>query len=452
MEGNDLMKKWSIMLLGALAMALSYEFNLYIIPFFVLSGLFVIVDRAKEKFPKEVAIPILLFVLIHSRWFLSLMQWEGWGNGLLVFLLASLLGYAWLMLAVYLSWRVRRLKWGAVYRGLFFVIIEQLMLLGIFGYPLFSIYYTQAFSPFLGLSKFPLIGSGWISFFVIVISSIGADIIQHKGRRTYRCFIIFFMVWFMIASAGNIWRSSPTSPRKLDVIVLQPNIKEVDKLIASHHGDQLDYYTKLIRRIQETEADWDVLFLPESLIGDLWEEKISLAFRELGLSDQQMLVFGQPLERDSKVYNTVCFFQNGRIQKVYSKHKLVPYSEAKPPFFNFLSKKHVRYFSPGPQPETIRVKGVGYGTTLCYESMFPSCFKRLKQADILVVLTNDAWFDKYFQRLHLRSAIFRAAELRKPLVLANNTGISAVISPQGKVFHWVLSDAVGYIREPLLLQ
>lgn len=443
------MKRWSIAIIGAVAMALSYELNIYIVPFVILAGLFIVFDASKEKFPFWLSVPTVVFVLIHSRWLLSLIQWEGWISGVVVFVLALLYGFLWIMAALYLLWRVRQNRLSPIWRGLIIVVVEWLMTLGLFGYPLFSIYYTQAYSPFVRLSVCPIIGAGLISFGVVLVSSILANFIQGKGNRVHLGFAIFFSLWFMVASSGHIWRAAPAALRQLDVVVAQPNLAEKEKLNMANHASHLDYYVSLIRKIQETELDWDVLVLPESLIGDLWEDVISERFRSLGLSPSQLLIFGQPIERGDDVYNAVCFFQNGAVQKIYLKHKLVPYSEAMPPLFNFLAKAHVHYFSSGPEPRPIKIKGVRYGTTVCFESMFSEIYSRLKDSDILIVATNDAWFDRHFQELHLRSAIFRAAELRKPLLLANNTGISAVITAEGHIEQWLSSGKAGYLRANL---
>ncbi len=438
--------------LGSAVFALTYEMNGYLLAFVVLIGCLIVLDRSKAKFPKSLIPPVMLFVAIHSRWLLSLMQWEGGLKGLIVYVLVVLLGFLWMIGLLYAFWKVRSFRLAPLYRGVIVVIVEQLMMIGPFGYPLFSLYYTQAFSPFLGLTRLPFLGAGWISFFLVVVSSMVSDIYQGKGNRLYKGFLVFFIVWFMVASGGNIWRPTPALPRQLDVLVLQPNIKERDKLSPAKYPENLDYYSKFIQKVQDTDRDWDIMVLPESIIGDLWEDKISSSFRGLGFAPSQLLVFGQTLKRGDNVYNAVCFFQKGAIRQTYFKHKLVPYSETIPPLFNFMAKQHVHYFSSGPRPKTIDIDGVGYGATVCYESMFPSCYQGLKDADILIVLTNDAWFDRHFQTLHLRSAMFRAAELHKPLILASNTGISAIISPEGKILQWLAPNKVGYIQSNIFIK
>jgi apolipoprotein N-acyltransferase len=55
-------------------------------------------------------------------------------------------------------------------------------------------------------------------------------------------------------------------------------------------------------------------------------------------------------------------------------------------------------------------------------------------AEFLVNMTNDAWFEKTgapYQ--HFSMAVFRAVENRRALVRAANTGISGFIDPAGRV-------------------
>ena len=63
--------------LGSAVFALTYEMNGYLLAFVVLIGCLIVLDRSKAKFPKSLIPPVMLFVAIHSRWLLSLMQWEG---------------------------------------------------------------------------------------------------------------------------------------------------------------------------------------------------------------------------------------------------------------------------------------------------------------------------------------------------------------------------------------
>ncbi len=76
------------------------------------------------------------------------------------------------------------------------------------------------------------------------------------------------------------------------------------------------------------------------------------------------------------------------------------------------------------------------GPMICYEDIFPSFGRRLakKQPNLLVNITNDAWFGRTSEPWeHMALSVYRAVELRLDLVRAVNTGVSTFIDSTGKV-------------------
>ena len=72
---------------------------------------------------------------------------------------------------------------------------------------------------------------------------------------------------------------------------------------------------------------------------------------------------------------------------------------------------------------------------ICYEGVFPSITNDTvrRGAEVLVNITNDAWFGKSSAPYqHFASYIFRAVETDRYVLRAANTGISAVIDPRGR--------------------
>jgi apolipoprotein N-acyltransferase len=87
-------------------------------------------------------------------------------------------------------------------------------------------------------------------------------------------------------------------------------------------------------------------------------------------------------------------------------------------------------------PLTWRGGAVRVGVLVCYESIFPEIPRAMVRdgADVLVNVANYGWFTGTPEMEQaLAMAAFRAAELRRPLVLASNNGISAVVGPDGRV-------------------
>ena len=74
---------------------------------------------------------------------------------------------------------------------------------------------------------------------------------------------------------------------------------------------------------------------------------------------------------------------------------------------------------------------------ICYEDIIPEFVNKLVETgnpDLLVNLTNDAWFgDSTEPWQHLALAKFRSVEHRMFLARVSNSGVSAIIDPNGRV-------------------
>ncbi|MDR1686751.1 MAG: apolipoprotein N-acyltransferase [Desulfovibrio sp.] len=132
----------------------------------------------------------------------------------------------------------------------------------------------------------------------------------------------------------------------------------------------------------------------------------------------------------------------GRIAGRYDKVHLVPFGEYIPlvddiPFLRGLLQG--MSFSPGTTPRLLILDGkspLSLGPLICYEAVFPyPAQEQVRQgADILLNVSNDAWFRKSSAPLqHLAHSAVRAVEQARPLIRATNTGISAVFDDRGRL-------------------
>jgi apolipoprotein N-acyltransferase len=126
----------------------------------------------------------------------------------------------------------------------------------------------------------------------------------------------------------------------------------------------------------------------------------------------------------------------------YDKVHLVPFGEYVPlkRFFPFINRlvPAAGDFASGKKIAPLKLPSFSAGVLICFEVIFPELarFRARDGAGIFVNLTNDAWFgitSAPYQ--HLSMAVFRAVENRRPLIRAANTGISAFISPEGKIIN-----------------
>ncbi|MFW6344861.1 MAG: apolipoprotein N-acyltransferase [Halomonas sp.] len=131
----------------------------------------------------------------------------------------------------------------------------------------------------------------------------------------------------------------------------------------------------------------------------------------------------------------------GERRAVYHKRHLVPYGEYVP--FRALFGRSLDFlgapmadYAPGPRPEVLTVgEGLRLGASICYEAAYPGAVRATAgEAEVLVNVSNDAWFgDSLAPHQHLQKARMRAAESGRWLLRATNTGITALIAPDGAV-------------------
>jgi len=95
-------------------------------------------------------------------------------------------------------------------------------------------------------------------------------------------------------------------------------------------------------------------------------------------------------------------------------------------------------YVPGSELNLMNIDelGVKIAPLICYEDIIPSFSRNFKNqgANLLINLTNDAWFGETIAPYqHLLLSVPRAVENRTYLIRATNTGVSAIIDPLGRV-------------------
>lgn len=114
----------------------------------------------------------------------------------------------------------------------------------------------------------------------------------------------------------------------------------------------------------------------------------------------------------------------------------LPFSQYIPSLKNFSPASGD--FTPGSELELfeIKEKNIKIAPIICYEDIIPSFSRQFvdKGANLIVNITNDAWFGQTTAPYqHLVVSVPRAVETRKFLLRSTNTGISAIIDPVGRV-------------------
>ncbi len=146
----------------------------------------------------------------------------------------------------------------------------------------------------------------------------------------------------------------------------------------------------------------------------------------------------------------------------YDKMHLVPFGEYVPlgeifPFLQvFTPYKNEYSCRPGESWTRFPLvakngRAYTFGCLICYEDSDPYLARQYvarDPVDFLVNISNDGWFDGTEEHeQHLAICRFRAIEARRSVVRAVNTGVSAVIDPDGRVValpREIVGDEKGY--------
>lgn len=162
------------------------------------------------------------------------------------------------------------------------------------------------------------------------------------------------------------------------------------------------------------------------------------------------LITGGIRKDQNKIFNSLFVINKNGILDFYDKSHLVPFGEYIPlrsinPFPKIT--EGFSDYNAGDGIKTISVdKLPPFSPLICYEVIFPSKVVTKPRPDWIINITNDSWFGNTAgPKQHLKIAQVRAIEEGTPIVRVANNGISAVISPIGKILYRLNYNDLGFI-------
>ncbi len=267
------------------------------------------------------------------------------------------------------------------------------------------------------------------------------------------CIILLVLGYnvFRYRQVSEVIAQSPT----MKIAVVQGNIEQDKKWSPAMRLQTIDIYTRLSEQaMAQKNGPPSLLIWPETalpfLINDnpyydrlksilITKQKIWLLS---GALFYQKIEDGKSLqERELLSYNSAYLFTpDGEIGGRYDKQHLVPFGEYVPlsDYFSLPGPlvENIGNFSSGKPGKPLSCEGAAIGVLICYESIFPKLARdwTASGANLLVNITNDAWFGRSSAPWqHLSMSVFRALENRRTMARSANTGVSAVIDPLGRI-------------------
>ena len=302
-----------------------------------------------------------------------------------------------------------------------------------------------------------LTGAWGVSFLIVWVNAAIAEwLVPARRRRGSGLSLAAATLCVIAAGAYGLWRLpriAGGAPARLAVI--QGSIPQDEKWEGENREKILDRYETLTR--SAVAADPRLIIWPETSTPGYFglDELVTQRMIRLVRSIKIPMLVGAPI---GILHGTVWHSFNsavlldprgGTVQR-YDKLHLVPFGEMIPfdeqlPWLRTLIPE-VGQFLPGIEPTVFRFDGLPpFSTLICFEDVFPELARRFVRegARLLIVITNDAWFGPSAAAYqHAQTSVFRAVELRVPVVRAANTGWSGCIDAAGRMVGRVV-DAHG---------
>ncbi len=303
-----------------------------------------------------------------------------------------------------------------------------------------------------------LIGLWGMTFLTVAIFASPAVLIDgsSRGRKPWIAPVTALSLLVAMGIFGAVRLTLlPTAMTNVKLRIMQPNLQQDVRFNYSAKADVMQKYLTLSDRASGPQStgvrDAHILIWPESAFPFfLTREADAMAQIADLLPKGTVLITGSvrapdvpPGVRITRAYNSIYIIDHdGSVLSVYDKLHLVPFGEYLP-FQDLMEKlgfvqltKVQGGFIPGTRRRPLEIPDAPRVLPLiCYEAIFPGNLSaRDDRPGWIVNLTNDGWFGiSTGPYQHLQQARLRAIEEGLPVVRAANTGISAVIDPEGRI-------------------
>lgn len=233
------------------------------------------------------------------------------------------------------------------------------------------------------------------------------------------------------------------------VRLIQPNAPQHEKW----DPDRLELFFDRQISLTKEAGSPDVVVWPETAVAFAIPYADALFSQMSEAADGATVITGVQRVEGMQTFNSMAVLSsNGEAAQVYDKHHLVPFGEYIP-LGQWLGGYGLRGlaaqdgvgYAPGPGPQVLDIPDIGYVLPLiCYEVVFPQDLRVETRPDMILQITNDAWFGTFAgPQQHLAQARMRAIETGLPVLRSANTGMTAVIDARGRLLDQLPMGTLG---------
>ena len=309
----------------------------------------------------------------------------------------------------------------------------------VYGFPWSFLAHSQhGFLSFIQVAS--ITGTYFISFLIVAANAVFFSLWRRK-----KISLIYISVVAILFTATFIYGFVSLAERneipQKKVAIIQGNIRQDVKWDETF---KIMTIKKYIQMTQQSGKTADLIVWPETAMPFIFDQEIhaNKYVKALPADMNATILFGTISKDKSNRFRNSAYAvgKTGDTIGVYNKAHLVPFGEYTPllTYLPFLEKLTAAGgdFVPGEGHKPITADIGKIGVLICYEGAFPYITIDTVRAgaQVLVNLTNDAWYDRTsapFQ--HFAFYIFRAIETDRYVLRAANTGISAIVDPKGRI-------------------
>jgi len=358
--------------------------------------------------------------------------WIGHVTKLGLFFLSLYLSFWWILFAFVAKCFIS--KYGEVYSIAFLWIIFEFLRENVgWGFGWLNLGYSQYLNTLI-IQPVDLLGTKFISWLIILCNLIIKKILKEK-RLIKELFVFLGIITFCLIYSN--WKiNTITSQEKIKLTLIQPNILQEEKWNPEKRG----FILKKLKELTKKAPSDSLVIYPEASFPFVLKKTNFDKFKKFLKKIQRDTLWGVIEKEGGEFYNEAMLLdKEGNLIEKYEKVKLVPFGEYVPlrNFFSFIPVINtIGDFSAGKKEVIFKYKNKKFSVLICFEDIFPFYVAQVsRKADFLVNITNDAWFKGEPEaHQHLSILTLRSIENKISSIRCANTGISAMITPTGKIF------------------